>query len=337
MITLNCGIIEAFTRRNGIIKQARWCCLTTIFVHEHLMQAVYFAPRGKKRLLFLGANLQQRYLSPEDKLIGFLGDAGAGKSLLIRGMFPGLELTNDDDGINVRPLPLLDDAQRGYFRCHTYHLDIRFESAFTQLWVLADAIKKAILKGRRVVVEHFDLVYPLLGVNAEVLVGVGEEVIVTRPTVFGPEPQEIADIVFESIKYRRMAHSAEDVTSMILEEMGLAKPEVHSDIKHGFVLELPEKPDIDLDLVEQRVRDIIRADLPICFADEEHIRVGESPYPCTGPRIHVRRTSEVTGFHILKEFRFDPVQKLYTIAGIVGDEAAPSRSAELIGGRILSP
>lgn len=307
--------------------------MSTLFVHEHLMQAVYFAPRGKKRLLFLGTNLQQRYLSPEDKLIGFLGDAGAGKSLLIRGMFPGLELTNDDDGINVRPLPLMDDAERGHFRCHTYHLDVRFESAFTQPWKIAEAIKKALIKGRRVVIEHFDLVYPFLGVNAEVLIGVGEEVIVTRPTVFGPEPQSIAEIVFESIKYRRMAHSAEDITSMILEEMGLERPEIHSDIKHGFVLELAEKPDIDLDIVEQRVRELIQADLPICFSDEEHIRVGEIPYPCTGPRIHIKRTSEIKGFHLLKEFRFDPIQRLYTIAGIVGDDEGPTRSVGLVGGR----
>jgi len=305
----------------------------TVFVHEHLMQAVYFAPRGKKRLIFLGTNLQQRYLGPEDKLIGFVGEAGAGKSLLIRGMFPGLELTNDDDGINIRPLPLLEDAERGHFRCHTYHLDVRFESAFTQLWAIADAVKKAVNKGRRVIVEHFDLLYPLLGLNAEVLIGVGEEVIVTRPTVFGPEPKSIARIVFESIKYRRMAHTAEDLTSMILEEMGLPRPEVHSDIKHGFVLELPEKPDIDLDLVEQRVLELIRADLPICFADEEHIKVGENLYPCTGPRLHIRRTGEISGFYLLKEFRFDPIQKLYTIAGVVGEDGAPARSLDLVGGR----
>jgi hypothetical protein len=307
--------------------------MSGFFVHEQLMQAVYFAPRGKKRLLFLGTNLQQRYLSPEDKLIGFLGDAGAGKSLLIRGMFPGLELTNDDDGINIRPLPLLEDADRGHFRCHTYHLDVRFESAFTQPWMIAEAIKKAIMKGRRVVIEHFDLIYPFLGMNAEVLIGVGEEVIVTRPTVFGPEPQSIAGIVFESIKYRRMAHSAEDLTSMILEEMGLDRPEIHSDIKHGFVLELPEKPDIDLDLVERRVRELIRADLPLCFADDEHIRMGETLYPCTGPRIHIKRTSDIKGFHLLKEFRFDPIQQMYTIAGIVGDEDGPVRSVGLVSGR----
>lgn len=296
------------------------------------MQAVYFAPRGKKRLLFLGSNLQNRYLSPGDKLIGFLGDAGAGKSLLIRGMFPGLELTNDDNGINVRPLPLLEDADRDHFRFHTYHVDVRFETAFTQPWRIAEAIKKALNKERRVIIEHFDLIYPFLQINAEVLIGIGEEVIVTRPTVFGPEPQEIADIVFKSIKYRRMAHSAEDITSKILEEMGIEQPQVHSDIKHGFVLELPGKPDIDLDSLEERVRRVIRADLPISFGDEDHIRLGESSYPCTGPRLHVKRTSEIENFRLLKEFRFDPIQKLYTIAGVVGGEV-PSRSVALVGKR----
>lgn len=308
----------------------------TMFVHEHLIQAVYFAPRGKLRLLFLGTNIQQRYLSPEDKLIGFVGDAGAGKSLLIRGMFPGLELTNDDDGINIRPLPLMEDADRDHFRYHTYHLDVRFESAFTQPWKIAEAIQKAIAKGHRVVVEHFDLVYPQLGVNAEVLIGVGEEVIVTRPTMFGPMPKSIADIVFDSIKFRRMAHSAEDITSMILEEMGLEKPEVHSDIKHGFILEFPKKPDLDLDLVEQRVLALIKQDLPICFADDEHIRVGELCYPCTCPRIHIRRTGEIKGFHLLKEFRFDPIARLYTIAGIVGEETMMTRPVDLFAGKDLN-
>lgn len=289
------------------------------FIHEHLMQAVYFAPRGKKRLLFLGMHLTQRYLSPEDKLIGFIGDAGAGKSLLIRGMFPGLELTNDDNGINVRPLPLIQDAEGGYFRSHTYHIDVRFESAFTQPWIIAEAVQKAIEKGRRVVVEHFELLYPMLKVNAEVLIGVGEEVIVTRPNIFGPDPEAIAKVVFESIKYRRMAHSAEDLTAMILEEMGLDKPQVHSEIKHGFVLEFPEKPDIDLDVVEQRVKGLIEQNLQICQADEDHIKVGHAPYPCTGPRIHVRTTGDIKGFRLQKEFRFDPMDGLYTIVGLVGE------------------
>lgn len=154
-----------------------------------LVKAAYYAPRGRKRLMNLGQIIAQRYLNAEALLIGVIGDAGAGKSLIIRGMFPGLVLTNDDDGVNVRPLPVLEDAQADYFRTHTYHLDIRFEMAFTPLWELADAVKKAISAGRRVVVEHFELLYPLLNVNAEVLIGIGEEVVVTIPTLFGPFPR----------------------------------------------------------------------------------------------------------------------------------------------------
>ena len=135
-----------------------------------------------------------------------MGKAGAGKSLLIRGMFPGLELTNDDNGINIRPLPLMNEANGGFFKSHSYHVDVRFETAFCQMWQLVEAVKKAIFAGRRVIVEHFDLLYPYLELNAEMLIGIGEEVIVTRPNVFGPEPKEITDIVFKTLQYRIMSH-----------------------------------------------------------------------------------------------------------------------------------
>ncbi|MBO8138114.1 MAG: alanine-tRNA synthetase second additional domain-containing protein [Desulfotomaculum sp.] len=287
-------------------------------VHEYLMHAVYFAPRGRRRLMALGSSISQRYLSPLDKLIGFIGDAGAGKSLLIRGMFPGLELTNDDDGINVRPLPILEDAQRGFFRSRTYHIDMRFESAFTQPYEIAEAVKKAIDNEHRVVVEHFDLLYPYLKYNASILVGIGEEVIVTRPGIFGPEPQEIVDIVFESLIYRKMAHTAEDITSFVLHEMGLEEAVEHDDLKHGFVLEFTEKPKLDPEEVERRVKEIIKADRNIHYYDDHHIRVGGNIIKCTGPRLHVRRTGEVENFRLLKEYKWDPVHKLYTIAGLVG-------------------
>jgi hypothetical protein len=289
-----------------------------IGVHEYLMYAAYFAPRGKKRLLNLGGNIGQRYLSPEDKLVGLIGDAGAGKSLLIRGMFPGLELTNDDDGINVRPLPIMTDAERDHFRNRTYHIDVRFEAAFTPLWEISEAIKRAIHAERRVIIEHFELIYPTLGYNAEVLIGVGEEVIVTRPGVFGPFPSDIAPIVFKSLKYRKMAHSAEDLVGLILEEMGISLSTTHGDIKHGFILEFSEKPAIDLNLVEKKVLDYIARDIPIHYHDDQHIKVGEELYMCTGPRIHLNRTSDIKGFTLLKEFKWDPIGKLYVMAGLVG-------------------
>jgi len=159
-------------------------------MQQSLILASFFAPRGQKRIYDLGMQIAQLYLTPFDKLIGIIGDAGSGKSALVKGMFPGLELTNDDDGVNVRPLPLLEinEPRMGFnfYTPHTYHLDIRFETGFTQPHVLAEAIMEALHQGKRVVVEHFDLIYPLLHRNADLMIGVGEQILVNRPTIFGP-------------------------------------------------------------------------------------------------------------------------------------------------------
>lgn len=283
-----------------------------------LVQAVYYAPRGKKRLMHLGMLVSQRYLGAEDRLIGVVGDAGAGKSLLIRGMFPGLVLTNDDNGVNIRPLPVLEDAQNGFFRMHTYHLDVRFEMAFTPLWELAEAVAKGISEGHRVIVEHFDLLYPLLNLNAEVLIGIGEEVVVTRPTIFGPFPSEVAKQAFDSLIYRKMAHSAEDLTSIILEEMGCELPRFHGDVRRGFVVEFMHKPDVDLDEVEKRVLDYITEDLPISSYDDKSILIGEERLVCSGPRIHMKSTGEIEQFRLEKSFQYSPISKTFLLAGRVG-------------------
>ena len=131
--------------------------------------SVFCAPRGRDRIYDLGMHIAQMYLSPFDKLIGIIGEAGSGKSMLIKGMFPGLELTNDDNGVNTRPLPILDIEQQGFFTAHTYHLDIRFEAAFTQMGVLADAILNAVQRGKRVIVEHFDIYHAVHVKNSAVV------------------------------------------------------------------------------------------------------------------------------------------------------------------------
>lgn len=227
-------------------------------------------------------------------------------------------LTNDDDGVNVRPLPVLEDAQADYFRTHTYHLDIRFEMAFTPLWELADAVKKAISAGRRVVVEHFELLYPLLNVNAEVLIGIGEEVVVTIPTLFGPFPAEIAEEAYESLVYRKMAHSAEDLTGIVLEQMGIEPPTIHSDVRRGFVVEFARKPEVDLDEVERRVLDYIAQDLPISVYNDHTIVIGQEKLECSGPRIHMTSTGKITSFRLDKNFHYSPISKTFLLAGRVG-------------------
>jgi hypothetical protein len=293
-------------------------------MQESLMYAAYFAPRGKRRLLNLGYLIAQRHLSPLDRLIGFIGEIGAGKSILIRGMFPGLELTNDESGINVRPLPLIMDNRRGFFSAHTYHVDIRFEMAFNQLYEIGDAIKAAVQKDKRVIVEHFELIYPILKMNAEMLIGIGEEVIVTRPNIFGPLPEDIAGIVFKSIILRRMAHTAEDLTCMVIEKiLGHSHPldYSHGDVKHGFVLGFSKRPNVEISEVEKYVNGFINKGLNVSYVDDNHIRIGDDiVYHCTGPRIHVNNTSLIENFHLISEYKYNEISKKHNLVGIVGSE-----------------
>ena len=292
-------------------------------MQRNLIQTSYFAPRGKARMYDLGMQMGQMYLSPYDRLIGFIGDAGAGKSALIHGMFPGLELTNDDDGVNVRPLPILDvTEQHGFYTPHTYHLDIRFDMGFTQPHILAEAIMDAVKMEKRVIVEHFDLIRPLLPRNADLLIGVGEQVIVTRPNMFGPEPSELAEIVHSSLRYRLMAHTAEDLCEMYL-PTELLNVCHHDDIHHGFIMSFYEyMPKIDIAEMERRVREDIARDLSVAYADESHIRVGTRLHSCSGPRTHVTSTGQIEDFHLYPEIIFDDQRNRYLVVGFVGEHAA---------------
>ena len=282
----------------------------------------YYAPRGHNRMYALGQQLAQMYLSPNDKLIGVIGDAGSGKSALIRGMFPGLELTNDDNGVYVRPLPLLEqDTGFAFFSPHTYHLDIRFENGFTQMSVLADAIAEALDKGKRVIVEHFDLVYPLLGANANLLIGVGEQVLICRPTMFGPEPDEIKKEVYQTLRYRLMAHTAEDLCEMYMDSFDMDRCG-HDDVKHGFAIYFPEtKPDFDIVELEEKVKSVISQKLPVTYVDDHHICVGDKVHTCSGPRIHVSNTGQVENFHLMHHFLYDRFKRRYLLVGCVGEGA----------------
>ena len=282
----------------------------------------YYAPRGHKRMYELGMQLAQLYLSPTDKLIGVIGEAGSGKSALIRGMFPGLELTNDDNGVYVRPLPILDiDDDTSFFSPHTYHLDIRFENGFTQMSILADAIIDALHHGKRVIVEHFDLVYPLLGTNANLLIGVGEQVLVSRPNVFGPEPEELKQSVYTSLHYRLMAHTAEDLCEFCMGPEIVARCG-HDDVRHGFCMFFQDtKPEIDLVKLEEQVNELIKQDLPITYVDDHHISIGSDLHECSGPRIHVSHTGQVKNFRLMHHFVYDRFKRRYLLVGCVGENS----------------
>lgn len=290
-------------------------------MQESNLYSFYFAPRGNRRMADLGMQLSQMYLSPFDRIIGIIGDAGAGKSLLIKGMFPGLDLTNDDEGVNIRPLPLLHEDLTDPFSPHTYHLDIRFEAAFTQMHVLADAILEAAKNEKMVIVEHFDLIYPIMKRNADLLVGIGEEVIITRPNMFGPLPQNIANIVHKSVKYRKMAHTLEDLCVFFMGDK-YAQDGPRSDVRHGFVLEFEEKPDVDLYEIERKVKEVVAQDLPVSYHDERHVQIGDWVLECLGPRMHASSTGKIENFTLVKEFHQNPKNGYYMLIGLMGKNQA---------------
>ena len=279
--------------------------------------SVFFAPRDRDRMYDLGMQIAQMYLSPYDKLIGVIGESGAGKSMLIGGMFPGLDLNGNS--VEARPIPLIEQSETGLFTAHTYHINVRYETEKTSPQTIAEAILKAIQSGKRVVVEHFDRIFPLLGgVHANLMIGVGDEIIISRPTIFGPLPSELQKTVARSMIYRRMVHTAEDLCEIFLSEDDRNRAK-HRDIKHGFLLAFDGKaPDVDLDELELKVSAAIASDLPVAVADEGHVRIGEIVHPCTAPRMHVASTGMIEEFRLLHRIEYDPIERCYLIAGRVG-------------------
>ena len=288
-------------------------------IKENLRMAIYYAPRGRMRLYALAAELSQRYLYPTDLLVGIIGAEGAGKSTLIKGLFPGLELTNDDEGINKRSAPIFDFAEGDYFSGHTFHIDVRYELAFHQIHEVVEAVKAVLAARRRVVVEHFELIYRMLGFNAQIIFAIGEEVRVYRPSVFGPSPLKIKKVAEDNLKFRLMAHSAEDIVGKLLkDDYGIDRGSQHSDVRHGFIIGFDEQPAVDLAELEAKALAVIGRDIPISPADGDYILMGDTLFPCTGKRIHVKRSSQIEHFRLMKDYKFDPVSRKHLLVGIVG-------------------
>lgn len=293
------------------------------FRQEYSVSSQYFAPRGRERLMFLGEHIAQKHLHFNDKLIGIVGDAGSGKSSLIKGMFPGLELSNDDDVINPRKIMQVREGMESFSDAGSYHIDMRFQMAFTQMFEIVEFVKKTLDRGKRIIIEHFDQLYPALGINADIMVGIGEEVIVTRPSVFGPLPKSIFDIVHKSLTYRKMAHTSEDVTMQLLEdEFGITHESYFSsDIRKGFVLRFFKEPKIDLEKLGKRIAEKLAQDVSVSYFDEDHIQIGDAIIECDGPRLHVSNTSKVINFSLVKRLVHDAKTSTWCLVGLIDNNS----------------
>lgn len=283
----------------------------------NVIYTIFFAPRGNQRMMELGMKITQMYLNPFDKIIGIIGDKDSGKSMLIKGMFPGIQVCECEDEFDAQNMPLFNSEDVGFYTPRTFHVDVRAASRFIPLKKIAEVVLEVAGKNKRVIVEHFENLYPVMGRNADLLIGIGEEVIVTRPNIFGPLPQNIADIVFKSLIYRKMAHSAEDLFEYCVNDLDRPKS-TYSDIRHGFLLDYEKDPGFDLEEIEKKMLQLIEEDIPIIPYDEDHIKIKDTIMKCTGPRMHVESTGQIKNFSLYKEVFYDTKFGNYIVVGTVG-------------------
>lgn len=116
-----------------------------------------------------------------------------------------------------------------------------------------------------------------------------------------------------------MAHSAEEITRLVLQEdFNIMHDQYYfSDVRNGFVMKFYKKNDIDIELLEAKVKNIIEQSLPIAYYDEDHIKIGEKIVDCDGPRLQVKNTSEIKNFSLVKELIHDPETNTYCLIGLV--------------------
>ena len=167
--------------------------------HECNLYNFFFAPRGNRRVMELGMKITQMYLNPFDRIIGIIGAKDSGKSMLIKGMFPGIQTVEEDDEFDILNMPLLNSDDVGFYTPRTFHVDVRAAMKYVPLERIAEAVRHVTEQQKRVIVEHFEILYPVLKRNADLLIGIGEEVIVTRPSLFGQLCREILRILCLSL------------------------------------------------------------------------------------------------------------------------------------------
>ena len=152
-------------------------------IEEQRIIVTYDKPDSEKELSIIAKEVASNFVCEKDKLIGFTGEPKIGKSVLIEAMFPEVSLVNDDENINIRPSPLIEDFKRDNFRQETYHMDVMFEAAFNSKYKLGQAVKSALDVNKRIIIEHFDKIYHVININAHLNIYMGEKIKVIRSKI----------------------------------------------------------------------------------------------------------------------------------------------------------
>ena len=279
-------------------------------MNDLLFFSVYFSPRDPAGMQRLGNRLAQRHLMPLDRLIGIIGDKACGKSSFTRGMFPGVELMDETEGYDPTVVSGLELSKSLFYNKQTYHAVVSEELTESQLEEFAQCVFNLLDNDKRVIVENFERLYPYLKLNAQLLIGIGGEIIATRPNVFGPEPEMVAKNVYRTLKNRRLAYGAQLLTQKVITRMlpdGVSFDQ--GNIKQGFVLEFEKKPDINIDEVERQVNQMIAENAEIAGSVAE-----------TGMRMYCERAGEIGSCSLIKELSQNPINMRYQLIGSVGGE-----------------
>ncbi|UMZ72826.1 hypothetical protein [Natranaerofaba carboxydovora] len=152
-------------------------------IEKQRIIATYDKPDSEKELSIIAKEIVSNFVCENDKLIGFTGDPKIGKSIMVEAMFPEVSLVNDDENINIRPFPLIEDYKRDNFRQETYHMDVMFEAAFNSKHKLGQAAKSALKANKRIIIEHFDKIYHVIKINAHLNISMGEKIKVIRSKI----------------------------------------------------------------------------------------------------------------------------------------------------------
>jgi hypothetical protein len=83
------------------------------------------------------------------------------------------------------------------------------------------------------------------------------------------------------------------------------------------LLRFTKNIDLNFEALSKRIHQRLAENLDVHYLDENHIKIGDSVTPCSGPRLHLHNTSEVEGFSLVKGFVRDEKTDTWCLVGML--------------------